>query len=138
MATQTRYGPMTHSFVLNNKPIKDWSAADTPTQLTPEEDKRNIEMQHSGGSVLTERMAVRLDVTVSIQPGTEDSAMMSGLYNSGESLEGVITSIGTLEKIIVSSGVVVGFEPIGRGFKPSHDTYKMQFAAWVMAMGGGQ
>ncbi len=135
MVDITRYGPATHVFVVNARQITDWSAEDEPWQLETLEDLRDIEIQHGGGTLLIERVAEGVLVTVSLKPGSKDSAWFAGMYASGDLLDAQQITIGTGEKITLSGGVVTKFGDVGRAFKPSYDNYQMKFSRMVAVMG---
>lgn len=132
----TRYGAANTSFVINTRPIKEWSNEDEPIKIETMEDKRDVELHHGGGAVIIDRINEGAIVTVSTQPGSNDSAYFSGLYASGELLEAQLTTIGTGEKIILSGGVVTKLGDIGRAFKPSNDNYTMKFSKYLPKLGG--
>ncbi|WCP84222.1 hypothetical protein PQE20_27475 (plasmid) [Vibrio harveyi] len=132
----TRYGPATTALALNARKMSDWSAEDEPIQIETLEDLRDIEIQHGGGALIVERVSEGALLTISLQPGTPDSAWASGLYKSGELVEGQLVTFGTGEKIILSGGVFTKFGNVGRGFKPSYDTYQIKFTKFIAIMGG--
>jgi hypothetical protein len=131
----SRYGPLTHIFILNLRKLTQWSADDSPTQGETMEDLRDIEIQHGGGAIIIERVSSGWQSTISLQPGTKDSSFCSGLYISGELLEAEMTTVGTGEAIIMSGGVMTKLGPVDRGFKPSYDTYTMKFSKVVPKLG---
>lgn len=126
---QTRYDAATSVLVLNARQITAFSAEERPIRFNWQEKKVEKQIQHGGGVVSSVRKAVLVEVTVSLQAGSDDSNFCKDLYTGSTAVEGSFMNIGTEEIEILSGGHCVNRGEVGRGFQPSADEYVFEFVA---------
>ena len=131
----SKYGAATTLLVLNTRPITNFSKKDEPIQIETLDDKRELDIHYGGGAIITERIYTGCQLTVSVTPNSPDGAWFSGVYESGEVIEGQLVSMGSGEKILMSEGFVTKIGDVGRGHKPSDDEYIIKFVVYLPKMG---
>ena len=122
---------------INGRAITDYGETDPPV-VHDEIDPQSVLRRGQGGH------AVRLDrinpgraLTVNLNPGSPDSAFLSGLLVSKASLTCGYTQVGTLETAIGTQGVIVTKGSTGRGGQTiTDDQYIIHFNTWSETTGG--
>ena len=131
------YSTELHIVNVNGRDITDWGETDSP-YTESELDPRSVLRRGLGGN------AVRLDrknpgrsVTLNLQPGSPDSAYMTGLLNTRANITLGRKQVGTLESVLASEGVIVSRGETGRGGQTiTDDSFTIEFNLFSESTGG--
>lgn len=122
---------------VNGRQINDWGTADPPYSDAPIDPKSTLRRGLGNSAVRFDRDNNGRTVTLSLLPGTPDSAYMQGLMNSKANITVTKTIIGTLEAAAGTEGVIINDAQAGRGgSNVSDDVYTMEFNGWTQMKGG--
>lgn len=122
---------------VNGREITDWGDAESPIIDAPIDPRSTLRRGKGGNAVRLDRINPGRAVTLSLNPGSPDSAYMQALFNSYANISFSTTVIGTLENAIGTEGVIVNDGPTNRGGTTiSDDQYMMEFNAWTGLKGG--
>ena len=123
---------------VNGRLISDWGASDPAYSDEPIDTKRNLIRGLGGNAVVLERTNPGRRVTLSLRPGSEDSAYLQGLYNTGAVITLTRTQVGALDGAVGTEGVMTqeqGVTRVGHG-QISDDVYTFEFNTWSATRGG--
>jgi len=116
------------TFDLNGYTISDWGETDPPYSEEPINPSSVMRPGLGGNAVRLDRINPGRRVTINLNPASPDSAYVRGLLESGASVSGGRTQIGTLETAVFTEGVIVNDATIGRGgMSPTDDQYIIEF-----------
>ena len=122
---------------VNGREINDWGEAATPYNDEPIDPRSVLRRGQGGNAVKIDRINPGRRVTISLNPGSPDSAFMQGLFNSGAVITVNKTQIGTLETAVGTEGTIVNDGAVGRaGTTITDDVYIIEFNAWTSLKGG--
>ena len=122
---------------INAAVINEWGVSDTPFQDDPIDQKAALVRGFGGGAITTRRDNPGRRVTLSLIPGSPNSAFLSGLFNSGATITMGATQVGTLEVITAGEGIIINDGTNSRaGSAPSDDIYIIEFNLWASLKGG--
>ena len=122
---------------VNGRLINDWGTADPPWSDSSLDDPSVLMRGLGGGAIRFDRTNPGRAVTLSLMPGSPDSAYMQGLFNSKANVTITFTQIGTLEEAVGTEGLIVNDGPRNRGGPNiSDDVYNLQFNGWTAFKGG--
>lgn len=125
------------AFNVNGRDITDWGENETPYNDEPIDPRAVLRRGQGGNATLLNRINPGRSVTISLNPGSPDSAFMKGLMNSGAVITCGYTQIGTLEGAVGTEGAVVNDGATGRaGSTITDDVYIMEFNSWSATKGG--
>lgn len=118
--------------VVNGREITDWGEAEEPISEGPIDPKTVLRRGRGGNAVRLDRINPGRTVTLSLNPGSPDSAYMQSLFNSNANINYGRTVIGTLENVVGAEGAIVNDGPSNRGGQSiTDDVYIMEFNAWT-------
>ena len=100
--------------VINGRVIQDWGNTDPPYSHEQIDDKEVLRRGMGGAAVRYRRVNEGWRMTVNLNPGSNDSIFLQGLYNMGAVILSSYTTVGTLEKAVFSEGVITRCKPINR------------------------
>lgn len=122
---------------VNGRQINDWGNSDPPYQDAQIDPSSTLRRGLGGTGVRFDRINPGRSVTLSLQPGSPDSAYLQGLLNSKSNITITKTIIGTLENAIGTEGVIIGTGSTGRGGPNfSDDVFNLEFNGWTEMKGG--
>lgn len=125
---------------VNGRIMTDWGNAEPPLNEAPIDPKSTLRRGQGGNAIRLDRRNPGREVTLTLNPGGEDSAFMQGLINSGAAITYGRAQVGTLETVLGAEGVIVNDGPVGRGGSTdagvTDDVYIMQFNSWTQTKGG--
>lgn len=122
---------------INGRTISDWGESATPYNDEPIDPKRVLRRGQGGNAAKLSRSNPGRRVTISLNPGSPDSAYMSGLDLADAVITLSMTQIGTLEAAVGTEGVIVNDGGSGRaGMTITDDTYIIEFNTWSGTKGG--
>ena len=122
---------------VNGREITDFGETDPPVSDSPIDPKSVLRRGLGGNAVRLDRNNPGREVTISLNPGSPDSAYMQGLFNSNANITFTKTIIGSLENAVGSEGVIVNDGSVGRGGQTiTDDQYIIQFNSWTGLKGG--
>ncbi|HEC73113.1 MAG TPA: hypothetical protein ENI26_01935 [Methylophaga aminisulfidivorans] len=122
---------------VNGREITDWGESEQPISEAPIDPKATLRRGKGGGAVRLDRVNPGRALTLSLNPGSPDSAYMQSLFNSNATITYTRQVIGTLEKVIGTEGVIVNDGPVNRGGQTiSDDEYMIELNAWTGLKGG--
>lgn len=125
------------TFSVNGRDITDWGENATPYNDEPIDPRAALRRGQGGNATLLNRINPGRRVTISLNPGSPDSAFMKGLMNSGAVITCGYTQIGTLEGAVGSEGAIVNDGATGRaGSTITDDVYIIEFNVWSSTKGG--
>ncbi|MCK5126784.1 MAG: hypothetical protein KAR42_11060 [candidate division Zixibacteria bacterium] len=125
------------SVTVNGRTISDWGETPTPVTDEPIDQKSTLRRGQSKRAIRLDRQTPGRRVTLNLNPGSPDSAYISGLMNSNANIIYTSTQIGTLEADIGTEGVIVNDGPKGRGGDTiTDDQYIIEFNNWKGTKGG--
>lgn len=125
------------AFNVNGRDITDWGENATPYNDEPIDPRASLRRGQGGNATLLNRINPGRRVTISLNPGSPDSAFMQGLLNSGAVISCGKTQIGTLEGAVGTEGAIVNDGTVGRaGSTITDDVYIMEFNVWSSTKGG--
>lgn len=113
---------------INGRTIQDWGATDPPYVHEQIDDKEVLRRGMGGAAVRFRRINEGWRMTLNLNPGSDDSVYMQGLYNSGAIIAGTYVTVGTLESFIGTEGVITRGKAVNRaGPTLGDDTYVIEF-----------
>ena len=125
---------------INGRSMTDWGQTEPPYSDAPIDPKSTLRRGQGGNAVRLDRINPGREATYAFNPGSPDSAFMQGLMNSGATITGGRTQMGTLESSIGIEGVIVNDGQVGRGGSTdagvTDDVYIVQFNTWTQTKGG--
>ncbi|WP_341232370.1 hypothetical protein [uncultured Methylophaga sp.] len=122
---------------VNGREITDFGETDPPVNDSPIDPKSVLRRGLGGNAVRLDRNNPGREVTISLNPGSPDSAYMQGLFNSNANITFTKTIIGSLENAVGSEGVIVNDGSVGRGGQTiTDDQYIIHFNSWTGLKGG--
>ena len=122
---------------INGRNITDWGETDPPYSDAELDPKTVLRRGQGGNAVRLDRINPGRTVTLNLQPGSPDSAFMSGLMNTRANITMGVKQVGTLESVIASEGVIVTRGERGRGGQTiTDDSYTMEFNLYSATSGG--
>lgn len=125
-------------FSLNGRVISDWGEAANPCNEEPMNPKATMRKGQGGNAVALDHPNPGRRVTLSLNPGGNDSAYVQGLFNSNAVVTCSKQQIGTLEAAVGTEGRIVNDGPVGRGgaTNVTDDVYIIEFNTWSGSKGG--
>jgi len=122
---------------VNGREITDWGENSTPYNDEPIDPRSVLRRGQGGRAVRMDRSNPGRRATISLNPGSPDSAYMQGLMNSNANISIHRQQIGTLEVATGTEGVIVNDGSVGRGGTTiTDDQYIMEFNQWTALAGG--
>lgn len=123
--------------LVNGREITDWGESDSPITEAPIDQRSTLRRGKGGNAVRLDRINPGRAVTLSLNPGSPDSAYMQSLFNSNANITYSRTVIGTLENVIGTEGVITNDAAVNRGgVTITDDQFLMEFNAWTGLKGG--
>lgn len=123
--------------LINGREITDWGESDSPITESPIDQRSILRRGKGSNAVRLDRINPGRAVTLSLNPGSPDSAYMQSLLNSNANITYSRTVIGTLENVIGTEGVITNDGPVNRGGTTiTDDQFLMEFNAWTGLKGG--
>lgn len=122
---------------VNGRPLTDWGETDPPYTDAPIDPRAVLRRGLGGRACKINRKNPGRQVTLNMNPGSPDSAYLSGLLNAGTDIQISATQVGTLESKVGTEGVIVNDGTDGRGGTAiSDDQYIIEFNIWAATKGG--
>lgn len=114
--------------IVNGRSLNDWGTTDPITESYTNA-KRTVKQGLGGNAVVLERINQLLEVRLRLLPGGDDSAFLSGLFNSGSTISYARKQVGALETTISLEGVIVNMGDCTRAGADdiSDDEYVIHF-----------
>jgi len=113
---------------INGRTIKDWGNTDPPYVHRQIDDKETLRRGMGGAAVRYRRVNEGWEQTINLNPGSDDSLYLQGLYNAGTIIVGSYVTVGTLEGAVFSEGVIVRCKEVNRGGPAlGDDTFVIQY-----------
>lgn len=123
---------------VNGRPITDWGEAENPIVEAPIDAKSTLRRGMGGNAVRLDRINPGRTVTLSLNPGGQDSNFMQALLNSNVNIAYTRAVVGTGDKAIGTEGVIVNDGQIERagGASISDDVFIIEFNVFDTLRGG--
>lgn len=122
---------------INGRIMSDWGETNPPASFQEIDPPSVLRRGQGGGAVRLDRLNPGMRVTINLNPGSQDSAYMQGLYNSKANITAGFRQIGTLEVYTGSEGVIVSRGSTGRGGSTiTDDQFVIEFNGWTESRGG--
>jgi hypothetical protein len=122
---------------INGRIISDFGENASPYTDSPIDPKTVLRRGQGGRAVRLNRKNPGRAVSIYLNPGSQDSAYMQGLFNSNANITASWTQVGTLEAAVGTEGVIVNDAAMNRaGTTISDDQYDLQFNVWNASKGG--
>lgn len=130
------YGPDNSVLTINGRVISDFGEQASPYSDEPIDPKVTLRRGQGGRAVRLNRINPGRRVQVYLNPGSQDSAYVQGLFNSNANITLSWTQIGTLEAAIGTDGVIVNDAAMNRaGTTISDDQFTLEFNVWTATKG---
>lgn len=131
------FGPDSSVLTINGRLIEEWGETASPYSDAPIDAKVILRRGQGKRAVRLNRQNPGRTVNIYLNPGSQDSAYMQGLFNSNAEITLSWTQIGTLEAAIGTEGVITNDAANNRaGTTISDDQYTMEFNGWTATKGG--
>lgn len=131
------FGPDSSVLTINGRLIEEWGETASPYSDAPIDPKVQLRRGQGGRAIRLNRKNPGRSVNIYLNPGSQDSAYMQGLFNSNADITLSWTVIGTLEAAIGTEGVITTDAAMNRaGATVSDDQFTMEFNAWTATKGG--
>lgn len=125
------------SVTVNGRTINDWGETATPFTDDPIDSSSVLRRGQAKRAVRLDAQAPGRRVVLFLNPGSPNSAYMSGLKTSNANITLSTIQIGTLEGSIGTEGVIVNDGQNGRGGNTiTDDQYIIEFNGWDATKGG--
>lgn len=122
--------------VVNGRQITDWGEAATPFTDDPIDQASQLRRGQGGNAVRLDRKNPGRRVQLSLNPGSDDSKFLQGLYVSRANINLERTQIGTLDTAVGTEGVMINDGQVGRGGSTiTDDVFIIEFNGWNAAKG---
>lgn len=133
----SNFSPDLYAMTINGRVINDWGEAATPVNDEPIDPATALRRGQGGGGIRLDRKNPGRRISISLNPGSTDSAYMQGLFNSKANITLSAVQIGTLEATIATEGVITNDGPVGRGGTTiTDDVFIMEFNVYSGGKGG--
>ena len=130
------FGPDSAVLTINGRLIEEWGETASPYSDAPIDPKVQLRRGQGGRAIRLNRKNPGRSVNIYLNPGSQDSAYMQGLFNSNAGITLSWTVIGTLEAAIGTEGVITNDAAMNRaGTTVSDDQFTMEFNAWTASKG---
>ncbi len=123
--------------IINGRILNDLGETNPPVTFQEIDPPSVLRRGQGGGAIRMDRINPGMRVTISLNPGSPDSAYMQGLFNSKANISAGFSQIGTLEVYTGTEGVIVSRGGTGRGGTTiTDDQYVIEFNGWTESRGG--
>jgi hypothetical protein len=113
---------------INGRSIQDWGNTDPPYSHEQIDDKESLRRGMGGAAVRYRRINEGWRQTINLNPGSDDSLYLQGLYNAGAVISASYVTLGTLEGAVFSEGVMVRCKSVSRaGPALGDDTFVIEY-----------
>ena len=123
---------------VNTREISDWGETDPAYSDAPIDPTSVLRRGQRGRAIRLDRSNPGRAVTLNLNPGSPDSAYMSGLFASKANMSVSKTQIGTLEAAVGTEGIIANDGSVDRAGATtiSDDQYILEFNGWTATKGG--
>lgn len=126
------FGTENNVVIINGRRIQDWGQADPPYTEETIDPKGDLRRGLGGRAVRLDRINPGKRVTISLNPGSPDSAYMHSLMLSKANIVLGRNVIGSLEVATGDEGMITNDGQTGRaGQSITDDVYIMEFNSWI-------
>lgn len=130
------FGPDSAVLTINGRLIEDFGETASPYSDAPIDPKVTLRRGQGGRAVRLNRKNPGRTVNIYLNPGSQDSAYVQGLFNSNADITLSWTQIGTFEAAIGTEGVITNDAAMNRaGTTISDDQFTFEFNSWNATKG---